>query len=231
MLKTVVSKVAWVGRTASMVFGLALVMALLFGVATMAMGATGGNFLLGKKNVADAISTLVKQGPGPALSLVVEANQPPLKVNSSTKVANLNADQFDGKDISAFDAREVIDQGGPLPLVGTYTSKGGTLIISASGSGFRSLAFAQKPGAIGMNLDVDSILKDSIQMHVNQRDFRTPFVADTTVVEGLPAGTHTIRLAAQTSFNCNTADESSFNPCTTTNSDDRFNVTVVEIPD
>jgi len=97
MLRTVASKVAWVGRTASMVFGLALVMALVFGVATMAMGATGGNFLLGKNNVADAISTLIKRGPGPALSLVVEANQPPLKVNATAgKATNLNADEVDG---------------------------------------------------------------------------------------------------------------------------------------
>ena len=102
MLRTVAQKVAWVGRTASMVFGLALVMALVFGVATMALGATGGNFLLGKRNVADAISTLVKQGPGPALSLVVEANQPPLRVNSVARVANLNADLLDGKHAAAF---------------------------------------------------------------------------------------------------------------------------------
>jgi hypothetical protein len=97
MLRIAASKVAWVGRTTSVVFGLALVMALVFGVATMAMGATGGNFLLGKKNVADAISTLVKQGPGPALSLVVEDNQPPLKVNATAgKATNLNADKVDG---------------------------------------------------------------------------------------------------------------------------------------
>ena len=96
MLRTAASKIAWVGRTASMVIGLALVMALVFGVATMALGATGGNFLLGQRNVAGALSTLVKQGPGPALSLVVEANQPPMRVNSPTKVADLNADRLDG---------------------------------------------------------------------------------------------------------------------------------------
>ncbi len=101
MLGRLFGKVLWVGRTAATVFGLALVMALVFGVATTAIGATGGNFLLGKKNVADAISSLVKQGPGPALSLVVEANQPPLKVNSAAgKATNLNADKLDGIDSS-----------------------------------------------------------------------------------------------------------------------------------
>ncbi len=43
MLRKVASKVAWVGRTASMVFGLALLLALVFGVASMALAGTGVN--------------------------------------------------------------------------------------------------------------------------------------------------------------------------------------------
>jgi hypothetical protein len=102
MLRSVASKVAWVGRTAAMVFGLALVLALVFGVTTTALSATGGNFLLGKRNVADAVSTLIKQGPGPALRLVVEDNQPPMRVNASAgKATNLNADKVDGQDAEA----------------------------------------------------------------------------------------------------------------------------------
>jgi len=46
-LRSMASKVAWVGRTASMVFGLALVVALILGVASAALSATGGNFILG----------------------------------------------------------------------------------------------------------------------------------------------------------------------------------------
>jgi hypothetical protein len=85
-----------------MVFGLALVLALVFGVTTTALSATGGNFLLGKRNVADAVSTLIKQGPGPALRLVVEDNQPPMRVNASAgKATNLNADKVDGQDAEA----------------------------------------------------------------------------------------------------------------------------------
>jgi hypothetical protein len=41
MLRSVAAKVAWVGRTAAMVFGLALVLALLFGLASMALAANG----------------------------------------------------------------------------------------------------------------------------------------------------------------------------------------------
>jgi hypothetical protein len=58
MLRTVAAKMAWVGRTASMVFGLALVMALVVGAASTAWSATGGNFILGKGNMATAITRL-----------------------------------------------------------------------------------------------------------------------------------------------------------------------------
>src|SRR5215207_4391509 len=96
MIRSTANKVMWVGRATVFMVGLSVILALVLGVATTAMGANGKPFLLGKKNVASAISTLVKKGPGPALSLVVEANQPPLKVNSKAKVANLNADTVDG---------------------------------------------------------------------------------------------------------------------------------------
>jgi hypothetical protein len=113
MLRTAAKKVAWVGRTASMVFGLALVLALLFGVASMAIGATGGNFILGKANsagattkltssVASAALQLVNNGTGTALSLVVPSGKAPMTVNSSQKVANLNSDELDGKSASEF---------------------------------------------------------------------------------------------------------------------------------
>ena len=102
MARSAFSKVMWVGRTTSAVVGLAIMLALVLGVATTALGANGNPFLLGKSNVATLVSTLVKRGPGPALSLKVGAGQPPLAVNSAGKVANLNSDQLDGQDSSAF---------------------------------------------------------------------------------------------------------------------------------
>ncbi len=97
MIRTAAKKVAWVGRTASMVFGLALVLALLFGVASMAFARDGQPFVLGARNVASSVSTLVKQGAGPALSLQVGSG-PPLALNSSARIRNLNADKVDGHD-------------------------------------------------------------------------------------------------------------------------------------
>jgi hypothetical protein len=129
MLRKVASKVAWVGRTASMVFGLALVMALVLGVASMAFGANGQNFILGKlNNAATRVTGLVGNVDGAAalrvtnpnagtndtaLDLRVQAGEAPMKVNSATRVANLNAatagradnaqnaDQLDGVDSAA----------------------------------------------------------------------------------------------------------------------------------
>jgi hypothetical protein len=82
--------------------GLSVVLAVIFGVASTALGADGQPFLLGKRNVASSVSKLVKNGPGPALKLIVRDGQPPLAINSSGKVANLNADQLDGRSEADF---------------------------------------------------------------------------------------------------------------------------------
>jgi hypothetical protein len=116
MLRTVAKKVAWVGRTASMVFGLALVLALLLGVATMALATVPGDpFKLGQVNrINDALTTLTGSRSGPmmaidndstannarALDLRVEPNRAPMVVNSDERVTNLNADKVDGQDSS-----------------------------------------------------------------------------------------------------------------------------------
>src|SRR5215207_9679851 len=97
MFRSMASKVAWVGRTASMVFGLALVLALMVGVASTAFGANGDFFKVGRSNLASAVSTLTKSGSGPALSLRVGSGAP-LAVNSPSKVNRLNADKVDGHD-------------------------------------------------------------------------------------------------------------------------------------
>jgi hypothetical protein len=114
MVRSVAKKVAWVGRTASMVFGLALVLALVFGMASTALGANGGNFILGSlNNTATAITKLTGTvGGGPALQisnpstatgstaldLQVATGRTPMRVNRTTKVTNLNADLLDGRD-------------------------------------------------------------------------------------------------------------------------------------
>jgi hypothetical protein len=76
------------------------IFALVVGTGT-AYAATGGNFILGKKNVAESRTTLVNKN-GAALSLNSRFGTPPLRVNNGVKVPRLNADRLDGKHASAF---------------------------------------------------------------------------------------------------------------------------------
>ncbi len=61
----------WVGGAAVFFLGLAVLLALVFGVATTAMGANGDFFKVGKSNLQSAVSVLTKRGAGPALDLGV----------------------------------------------------------------------------------------------------------------------------------------------------------------
>lgn len=81
-------------------FGMGAVMALVIGSGT-AFAATGGTFILGKSNAATATTKLTNTR-GTALALASKAGTPSLKINSSTKVTNLNADRLDNLDSSAF---------------------------------------------------------------------------------------------------------------------------------
>ena len=99
-----------------MVFGLALVLALVFGAASAGLAANGQPFLLGKaKNTATKVTGLigkVASGPalkvtnpsgGSALGLQVNAGQAPLTVNAEAgKATNLDADKLDGIDSTDF---------------------------------------------------------------------------------------------------------------------------------
>ena len=149
MTKTIFSKVALVGRATTFLVGLAVILALTAGVASSALAGTGvgGVFNLGKVNTVNAITKLAGSVPGAslvidnnstdsaatALNLQVEAGKAPIKVNSQTRVANLNADKLDGKssedvgshakmttDILDFNLPTVAGQyGGPFQTVAT----------------------------------------------------------------------------------------------------------------
>ena len=107
MIRKVASKAMWVGRTTAAVMGLAVALALVLGVATVALAAVPGDpFKLGRINSIDNLSTLVgsasgallrinNEGSGPAIDLRVKEGETPMNVNSTTKVKSLNADQLD----------------------------------------------------------------------------------------------------------------------------------------
>jgi hypothetical protein len=104
VLRSVASKVMWVGRATVFLVGLAVIFSLIVGAASAAFGANGDAFLLGRRNAASAVSTLTRSGAGPALRLQVGSGAP-LAVNSSKQVTNLNADKVDGKDVSQLGVR------------------------------------------------------------------------------------------------------------------------------
>jgi len=96
-------------RTMSMVVGLAVMLALVAGVASLAVaktpsgGATASAILKGVSNTATTVTTLINNGTGAALSLRVRPGEPPLTVNADAGTAtNLSADKLDGKDSTAF---------------------------------------------------------------------------------------------------------------------------------
>lgn len=116
MTKRIFSKTMVVGRATVFLVGLAVILALVFGAASMALGASGQPFILGQNNAADALSRLTGNVNGSAmqvvnnhpdandsaLSLSVQTGEAPMRVNSQTKVANLNADKVDGMDANSF---------------------------------------------------------------------------------------------------------------------------------
>jgi|SRR5215217_1937254 hypothetical protein len=107
MVRSTVGKVMWVGRATVFLVGLAVILALVLGAASIAFGANGKPFILGRGNVATKVSTLTNKGQGAALNLKVQPGQPPLAVNSSTQVLGLNADQLDNRTASQFMASSV----------------------------------------------------------------------------------------------------------------------------
>ncbi len=117
---SIFSKVMWVGRATVFTVGLAVTLALMLGVATVALAAVPGDpFRLGRINTINALSTMVgsastpllridNNGSGAALDLQVQPGKAPMRVNSGTKIANLNADQLDGQDSSALLGRNAV---------------------------------------------------------------------------------------------------------------------------
>jgi hypothetical protein len=125
MIRSAASKVMWVGRATVFLMGLALMLALVLGVASKALGANLDNFIIGNglsdtvNNIATLPTRLTMQGvdPGPALQVTqqgtnagvsgigvtVPSGKAPITVSTGAgKATNLNADKLDGKNATAF---------------------------------------------------------------------------------------------------------------------------------
>lgn len=113
--KKVLSGTLWMARGTATTVGLAVMLAVVLGIGTTALAAAPGDpFKLGKTNTIDKITTLVGNvnkamlkidnnstgDSATALNLQVKPGKAPMKVDSGTKVANLNSDELDGKSAS-----------------------------------------------------------------------------------------------------------------------------------
>jgi hypothetical protein len=139
-----------------------------------------------------------------------------------------DADKLDGKDFNDFGAAQVISAQGPLPVEGAYTSKGGTLFILASGSGFRNTNTVGRMALI-IKFDGGTSLS-SPWVYTNERNSHKTFVDSYVVLPNVPAGQHKIRLQAFSSPECGTPSETHQSFCTATDAEDIFRVAVLEIP-
>lgn len=119
MFKRIARTVMWVGKGTIFLVGVAAIVAVGFGAAGVTVAGNGDPLKLGAKNTATkntvltgnvaAGAALSVRNPagGTALDLRTNAGAAPLKLNSSALVANLNADQVDGKSANAFLATDV----------------------------------------------------------------------------------------------------------------------------
>jgi hypothetical protein len=100
---------------------------------------------------------------------------------------------------------------GPLPLRGnSFRSDGGTLILTASGSGFTNNAGL----ILGMNVLVDGATVGTCKAYANQAGIHLPFIPIAVALQDVGHGNHVIEVQALGG--------------TLTDSNDFFNVTISE---
>jgi hypothetical protein len=114
MTRKIIHRALRISRGLAFAAGAVVICAVVLGAATVALAAAPGDpFRLGKGNVINAVTKLVgkansprlvidNNGNGVALSLQVKPGKPPMQVNSTRKVARLNADRLDNKNASDF---------------------------------------------------------------------------------------------------------------------------------
>jgi hypothetical protein len=101
---------------------------------------------------------------------------------------------------------------GALPKSGTFNSGGGTLMMICSGSGFTG----GTGGNIGMTIQLDGKDVGNTHCFTNEPGSHKTFTTHTAVVSNVAAGKHTVNLVALTG--------------TSTDANDYFDVTVLELP-
>ena len=191
MLGSMAKKLTWMARATTTVVGLAIMLALVLGVASTALAGTGvgATLNLGKINTVDAVSRLVGSVAGPslkvdnnsaeapatALELQVEPDKAPMKVNSDRRVANLNADKLDGQEASAFMPAKTYRVDKPITVDVVFSTAvscdTGDLAISSAWAGKNATTeitnaapSLSNPGAMTFLIDNTSPLIDDLTL-------------------------------------------------------------------
>jgi hypothetical protein len=205
MMGKVAKKVMLVGRATTFLVGLAVILALTVGLASTALAGTGigARFQLGQTNTVNAITKLVGTVAGPslvvdnnstgtgatALDLQVEPGKAPMKVNSDAQVANLNSDELDNLDASAFVRsgstyyKFKTTNGGGASIAGDsllcdpgdLTLSGGYAQVEAGTAVFNSYPETLGPTAVGWRVSWrNDATADSVDINVLCADLGTP---------------------------------------------------------
>ena len=131
------------------------IVALVVALSGTAYAATGGNLVLGQADTAanptslsqtgasGAVLSLTNTPSAPALRLNVPSTAAPLAVNSSIRVANLNADMVDGLQGTALQSQVVVNNaqigpafGGAIATPGNVPANG-PFVVTLTASGYR----------------------------------------------------------------------------------------------
>lgn len=154
---------------------LTVVVALTLATFTPALAANGQPLIMGiTSNSASAVTRLTANIANPTLqlwntstsagatplSLVTSSSRPPMAVNSSTKVANLNADKVDGKDSATFMANSTYRLGQGQERQGQQLGDGSKVLSQSCLPGDRLLSGG--PASVNAASDVlDSFASDT----------------------------------------------------------------------
>jgi hypothetical protein len=119
-------------------------------------------------------------------------------------------------------SQPIANQTGPLPQQGGFITQGGTALLFASGSG--KAASSSTPGGtkstgilLGMKVMVDNQEKGQAKILSTFKDDHSAFVSSPLVITGLSPGLHVVQLV-------------NLNDDTVTDTNDFFNVTIIELP-
>jgi hypothetical protein len=126
------------------------------GVGVYGISTNGFGVLAQSSSVSSAAFKAQNSGGGTAGSFVVNAGVAPLKVNSSTKVAGLNADQLDGFDSTQLQRR--VSGTCPAGTAVRIVNSDGTVGCQAVGTGAAAWGVATSTGSVAATTSATSFV-------------------------------------------------------------------------